>query len=121
MTDKQTLLDLADKVEGLDGPCRETDAEVWGAVGWNKLFSNTNPPPSFFTSSIDAAVSLVPDGFFTKYISQHQDKTDGTIAFVANVYDGLITIQSENRGMAKTEPLARTAAALRVRAAECES
>ena len=119
MTNKQTLLDLADKVERLDGPCREADAEVWGAVGWNKLFANTNPPPSFFTSSIDAAVSLVPDGSYLRNMSMTGNGTsDGEVWRVSvNVEKP----RSIHNGDSPRLCNAIVAAALRARAAECES
>lgn len=73
-----TKADLADRIEALDGPDREIDAEIanlcferreeylyghpdtnvtWGKDGVYQFFS----PPAY-TASIDAAMMLVPDG-----------------------------------------------------------
>lgn len=67
------LLDLADRVEGLSGPDREVDAEIYVARGGALTVSKkTNHPPTdrysgrlipFYTSSIDAAMRLVPKGW----------------------------------------------------------
>ena len=79
VTDKE-LLALADRVEKLEGGCRETDAEIASAIGvfspdstwtktgpetWHKDFKSIGTwtecfQPKDYTSSIDAAMTLVP-------------------------------------------------------------
>ena len=70
-TNRATLLALADRVEKASGPDRELDAAVCvaalgmfeegGSVGFTGR-GDMRPPPNF-TASIDAALSLVPDGW----------------------------------------------------------
>jgi hypothetical protein len=74
---KAALLALADRVQALAGPCRETDAEIALALGMydrpEELGSfvdlaeavvggggQTWAPPEF-TASLDAAISLYPE------------------------------------------------------------
>lgn len=91
---RETLLALAAKVEALSGPCRETDAEIaavlklgqnlpdW-ATRWTGEWRPTiqgsvvlfhddgKPGPHFesacFTGSLDAAMALVPTGWFGRF------------------------------------------------------
>lgn len=67
MTD---LLELAARVEGLQGPDREVDALIADATGWwlserERLGSNAPMvmEAARFTGSLDAATSLVPGGW----------------------------------------------------------
>ena len=87
MTDRDALLALADRVEACAGPDREVDAEIFRAIGApvpfqfaNKLVALTfdagerayfadvsedlrvRYSPPTYTASIDAAMTLVPDG-----------------------------------------------------------
>ena len=70
-TDRATLLALADRVEAATGPDREMDAEIAFAVGWRKSRGEWWKPPGgewglvlpTFTASLDAALSLVPEGW----------------------------------------------------------
>ncbi|PCI53895.1 MAG: hypothetical protein COB36_11700 [Alphaproteobacteria bacterium] len=78
MTDKTQILALADKVEKLEGGCRETNFDITAALNpsWERedrkdgqkfLWEGTEAvhiPDSVepFTSSIDAAMTLVPEG-----------------------------------------------------------
>ena len=83
--------ELADRVEGLDGPCRETDAMIDFAIGNDRSFpyGMTSGPGYYFnhgdiasksvgqglanvahwfgvpkyTTSLDAAMTLVPEGW----------------------------------------------------------
>jgi hypothetical protein len=78
---KAALLALADRVEALTGPCRETDelitAALVGAVRQVQPFHNSvahhnaegtmwvsvNVPSPGVTASLDAAMTLVPEGW----------------------------------------------------------
>jgi len=80
MTNKAELYALAGKVEKLEGGCRETDAEIAIALGLvpsrftlykgSGRWTNDNGRRSvtfkaeIVTSSIDAAMTLVPEGFY---------------------------------------------------------
>jgi len=61
MTDKATLLALAERVEALDGPNRNLDADIMRATGLGGLKADYAPHP--YTASIDAALTLVPEGW----------------------------------------------------------
>ncbi|WP_416877991.1 hypothetical protein [Litorimonas sp.] len=73
MPNKETLLELADRVEALDGPCREMDAEIFvmemhlktgrslESIAWlNDPLMEGLPE---YTASLDASMTLVPEGF----------------------------------------------------------
>ena len=74
---------LSDRVEQFDGPCREVDAEIAVAIGWicirprsrsrHGIWAEPGYKPSQdgtdclkdpyrYTASLDAAMSLVPEG-----------------------------------------------------------
>lgn len=59
MTRAEQLTALADRVEDLLRPCRETDALL------RAHFKDGDPAYGVsYTASLDAALSLVPEGFF---------------------------------------------------------
>jgi len=77
-----TLTELADRVEGLTGLCRETDGDIANALslypkGWRRgapaasataiWFDDHNTGRHWsapaFSASLDAAMTLVPEGF----------------------------------------------------------
>jgi len=74
------MTDLIEKLEALDGPSREVDAEIAKAVGWTvetytgersrtrrKAWRDADGDRRMrtpdFTASIDAALTLVPEGW----------------------------------------------------------
>lgn len=77
MTDKEKLIELAARCEAAEGPDRELDKAISRAVNGGRLptepvaFSGrgvvsvvaTIIPPNF-TASLDAAMTLVPEGWF---------------------------------------------------------
>ena len=67
---------LADRLEQAEKPCRELDHEIWEAMGWTYRIpdslkfhywfdplGNRKDPPGSPTSSLDAAMTLVPEGW----------------------------------------------------------
>lgn len=76
------LIALAERVEGLAGPCRETDAEIAEAVGeehgrksgWcnsdNGDYYVIEECARPYTASLDAAMTLVPEGHFWLRLSE---------------------------------------------------
>lgn len=60
------LQDLIKRIEAADGPDRELDAEIAVQVKpWREMCNlGVEIPP--YTSSIDAAMTLVPDGWIIK-------------------------------------------------------
>jgi hypothetical protein len=140
MTDSATLLALVDRVEALEGPCRETDAEIYqaqnphmkqipnDAVGRffdpNKTSARTaerfflsggaTGVAPRFTASLDAAMTLVPEGW-SPSIGQNVHHLNWA-AFVQTLCtEGEPIIMGA--GNATTPALALTAAALRALAA----
>ena len=118
------LLALAERVER-EAPSNQLDAEVWDTIGltddqkrhcqkWVRMDGRTDLTrfdflrawTKYYTSSIDAAASLMPDVWET---------------IVCGVNDhwscAAQTKHSRVSGSASTEPQARLAAALRARAA----
>jgi hypothetical protein len=123
MTTKAQLTQLAERVMGLSGPDRGVDALIakalslpwdyaadWGPRGFQE-------PVAFpYTASLDAAKSLVPEGFeFT--VSLHIGGTGAASIFRRNDDNERETCC--RLCVAATPALALTAAALLARAAEC--
>ena len=133
MTTADELRALAERVQALDGPDREVDAEIavalrigknlpdW-AINWAEewrptiegfvvlIHSDGRPGPHFsslsLTASLDAAMTLVPDGCTWQVSTQEP----GPWAWVGN------DIIDPRAPMAATPALALTAAALLARA-----
>ena len=65
MTDRDALLALADRVEACVGPDREVDQDIHEHIVIQSALSGTiYPHCKKYTASIDAAMTLVPDGLF---------------------------------------------------------
>jgi hypothetical protein len=109
MAENQVLLALADRCER-EGPSIDLDADIWWA-----LFPDAEPTKwPAYTSSLDAAVTLVPEGAYLAGVRQiNQTLFWAIIGFEADA-------ETEWQGEAKTEPMARCAASLRARAAQPE-
>ncbi len=99
------LIALAERVEGLTGPCRETDGEIEWLL---QLAPCDISGP--FTASLDAALGLVPEGHYWALLMHGEE--DGFQATCTPLHAGL------DWRRAATPALALTAAALRARAAE---
>ena len=138
MTDRTTLLALAERCEQAAGPDRELDAEIEALltgrvthprapgytlkaqdVEWklarladSGFISSARRPAPPYTASLDAAVTLVPEGW--RYdltngdlVSKEKPAARLTPDFAGPCFDGY----------ARTVPLALCVAALRARAA----
>lgn len=134
---------LAERVEKLSGPCRETDAHIWCALngkrymGHNRAYGSeetqiefTEPPKrtrrvsggrglphaARWTASIDAAMTLVPEDSFWR-VGHDGDGPDPAMfkAVVSVQKEGEIAI-SFRMATAETAALALCSAALRARA-----
>lgn len=128
---KDELLALADKVEALEGPSREVDAEIAPLQGLRMkdeghplggCYYDTNghgvPLPAH-TASLDAALTLVPKGWIatTTDFTHLQENVEGR--GLAELYPGIRFWGDANRQIqvsAATPALALCAAALRARA-----
>jgi hypothetical protein len=109
------LLALADRVEAAAGPDRELDIAIWLAVEptADAVWAQGKQPLPWlhcYTSSLDAATSLFPGD--TMYRSGHSATgADPSMFFCDAVTDAPLC--ADVHSLAVTEPLARTAAALR--------
>jgi hypothetical protein len=70
MSNQSTLLALADRCEKADGPDRELDYAIlialgysWRRMAWGGDDKDIWKGSSLFTASLDAAVTLVPEGW----------------------------------------------------------
>lgn len=106
---------LALRVE-TEEPSRKLDAEIGRAIGWRQ-----HPDVEGFaiaprwTSSLDAAASLMPDGWEVADLYQFRRAHEDTLRWRCGLYRDLKT---DAQGTADTEPRARTAAAIRAIAME---
>lgn len=121
---KAKLLDLADRVEALQGPCAETDRAIKQIMGhgwdygadwdrWDALKGEKTcePVAKPYTRSLDSAMSLVPEG-----CDFMVDNFDGRLVGFrcsAGVFSCGQWVDCNN---AATPALALTAACLRARA-----
>jgi hypothetical protein len=127
MTDAQdlpaALLDLAARCEAGE-PSPLLDVAIARAIGWTTaqfgalIWRDTHhndrgiAPPKF-TSSLDAAVTLVPEGWHTSLVMQHMLRRE-------SAWECALRRDRNGdceQGFAKTEILSRVAAALRAKAA----
>lgn len=113
------LNNLADRVEALDGPSREVDREVfdavtggvfgpenakfWHSASWSERQANA------FTASLDAAMSLVPEGWHTG--AYHQGPSGQPHHWILRTIRDQIYVEREAK--ATTPALALVAASLR--------
>ena len=119
MSRKDELLALAERVEALTGPDREVDAAIAQAVGAehgpretvyyeSRSVHYIDEIAPAYTASLDAAMSLVPEGW--RWHSYYWPRKDGPrlMSLVTNRPHAGIA-----HGKAATPALALTAAALR--------
>lgn len=107
------LLELAARVEALEGPDREVDAEICVALGIEPQaremlqFAAYDRCVRYFTASLDAAMTLVPEGCWA----------EGSLSSPSALeIHAPMTFDPIGKGWATTPALALTAASLRARA-----
>ena len=61
MTNKSALLELASRIDAATGPDRELDLAIALAVG-DETWAEPDRAKLYYTASLDAAMSLVPEG-----------------------------------------------------------
>lgn len=136
MTDRATLLALADRVEAADGPDRELDVEIFRAIGheveWRPVnyimelrpiinwkaphvYAGMKEPCPEPTASLDAALSLVPEGAGVEVHRYWTAEHDDAVWSAAVIWGMGSVEQSLDRPSAA---LALCAAALRALAQE---
>jgi hypothetical protein len=109
-----SLTDLATHVEGLDGPCLETDLSISKALGFD-----TEHFKGKFTSSVDAALTLVPEGLRLDIQGFAYTKGEEWKAEICGRNEnGMTWSASSMSGVAQTLPLAIVTSCLRARAEE---
>jgi hypothetical protein len=110
----EQLMELADRCEKAMGPDRELDEAILKA-GWATGNKRTDLGPRF-TASLDAAMQLVPDGWFWTAMNARDGKEKPIVgqglAIVASPDD----LHAREPSEAATPALALCAAALRARA-----
>ena len=121
MTD---ILELAAKVEALDGPDREVDLDIWWQCKANRGSAKQPMPEDYrqsnlrmndaprYTASLDAAMTLVPEG---RQLSMETYDHNGI--YPAHVRASA-WVQGAERCFAANLALALVAAALRVKGGE---
>lgn len=109
MADAQALRDLAQEVEGLDGPSRETEKRIWRALNPHAYGFSANQAEAY-TGSIDAAAGLMPERWSPEIVHR------GNLWRVWGRPSSGICVF----GHGTTEAVARTACALRAIAADLE-
>lgn len=112
--DSQKLLELAERCEKAERPDRGLDAEIHFRIKNGIGVGCASDAPAF-TGSLDAALTLVPEGHdVTITQANGPDRTDwyGRVKFRTPYGDGLL-----KKGNAMNGALALCAAALRARAA----
>lgn len=156
MTDRSKLLALADAVEKLTGPDRESDCLIWchtkgidlrwtgcrselldageeGIIGWidpgkhqrnfqtNRATTGPGSVPAY-TTSLDAAMSLVPEGCLFTARTVWNKMTPAGLGFISRYEKGefngheRLYWMDEHQAVAATPALALCAAALRAQA-----
>jgi len=118
MTDRATLLALAERCEQAAGPDRELDAEIarFLVLAGAEDIARSRYGWSYFTASLDAAVTLVPEGWkWSLDWTQRAPYLDCAVAAAFAHGSGINPADTE--AAAKTTALALCAAALRARAA----
>lgn len=119
---ESALQDLAERIEAADGPDRELDGDIAEAVGAVPPFVHRRDSPEWgswsggrdhwdapaYTGSLDAAVTLVPEGYSFNLGNDVRGWAD--VWFDVPVYDG-----KPYEGRAATPALALCAASLRAR------
>lgn len=132
--DREQLLEVAERVEKATGPDPVIDAEIHIALGRSDgrhIATITGfcaaegipaiPAPAY-TSSLDAAMQLVPEGWHAAKLGERLDDGDRTRRTYSGAWGARLHL-TENRlrnlayGSAPTAALALTAACLRARAA----
>lgn len=113
--DNTDLIALAERVEALTGPCRETDKAIMDALVKHGVMAFRVGLDNFrVTASLDAAMSLVPEGSMWA-CGNHDNYRETPWAWC--LAPGMSWDDADNF-FAATPALALTAAALRARTKE---
>ena len=128
MSRKDELLALAERVEALTGPDREVDWAVVTAIGKADFYLQYAKAPlkyrelvPAYTASLDAAMSLVPEGWRLGSLNERAKRVKSYSQWKAELWRGKHQTHVRVRGWSRsalTDPkngaaLALTAAALR--------
>jgi hypothetical protein len=111
VTNKSALLELASRIEAATGPDHDLDRDIAAALG--AKWVERGPFAKGFTASIDAAISLTPEGWYLGDLTQCNEDDEPQAC--------LTQIEPPHRDAGATGAtlaLALTAAALRALAKE---
>lgn len=120
------MIDLIARIESADGPSRELDAEIARSIGWGCVVRDPEAQGKYvcwrkhyrsgewimlprYTASIDAALTLVPDG------ALWSAETWDTNGIYPKHVRASVWVQGAPRCYAATPALALAAAALKAR------
>jgi len=103
------LIELAERCEAAVGPDRAIDLAISSALNTGRSTDPRNPGPRHYTSSLDAAMTLVPEGWTAWELRTRRGKT----LFTAHVSRESPEGEDEVCGTATIPALALTAACLR--------
>jgi hypothetical protein len=115
-----SFLELAERCEAATGPDRELDTEIYitvkpdGNAPWGTLVAASRHPDRGFTASLDAAMSLVPEGVIEWHAGKHFKSENGAAYILAPWSRDPFYV------VGATPALALTAACLRSHAAKEE-
>lgn len=105
-----TLSQLIERLEGAAGPSRELDRAIYDAVEW--LQRPEDEPPAY-TASVDAALTLVPEGWTALECRSHGNFARWTVEI--SRIDNTGNYEEAQIGRHATWPIALTIAALKAR------
>jgi hypothetical protein len=110
MTDREQLAALVARCEAATGEDRDLDYAIAAAVGWpDSPIMHQNARR--YTASLDAAVTLVPNGWYVYSVADFAPDVPGWRCGLRRDNDGALVWSND----AHTEAHARAAAALRAR------
>ena len=115
MADARVLRDLAEKVEGLDGPSCETEKRIWRALNPHAYGFSANQAEAY-TGSVDAAMTMKPPRWRLASLQEEPPEIGGWRATGHRASPG-VAIEG---AAAKTASLTVTALWLRALAADLE-
>jgi hypothetical protein len=115
MADARVLRDLAEEVEGLDGPNRETEKRIWRALNPHAYGFSANQAEAY-TGSVDAAMTMKPPRWRLANFQEEPPEIGGWRATGHRASPG-VAIEG---AAAKTASLTVTALWLRALAADLE-
>jgi hypothetical protein len=114
---RYTLLELAERCEKADGPDRDIDWAICGLLNTGRSTDPRRPGPDYFTASIDAAMTLIPESWTAWEMASSDRRTQFWFEVTRMAGDGSL-MEHLAEGLSPFPALAICAAALRAVAGE---